>query len=336
MTNFLVPLFNGSTIAFARSIKPKIILEDLVREGVTVFVTVPLLLEHVARLLAPGKKRSGRPGFIARSFAWIRKLFRAKDAGTGKGPSAGGPAAAMGKIRFCISGAAALRADVEMALSGAGLKILQGYGLTEASPVVAVNPLEAPKAGTVGPALPGVEIRIDRPNEEGIGEILVRGGNVMKEYYKNPEATAEALVDGILHTGDLGRIDEDGYLTIVGRKKSVIVTAGGKNVYPDEIESMLSSSNFILECIVLAVEDRRGNARPGAIIVPNYDALASIHGISGPMTEEKIHHLISEEIRKTCGDIAEYKRIIDFQIRDSELPRTATRKLKRHLVKWVT
>jgi long-chain acyl-CoA synthetase len=331
MVNFLVPVFRGSMIVFARSIKPRIIIEDVQREGVTLVVGVPLLFEHIALLFAGAAGAAGaKKGLVAKIKGWFGRLF-----GGGKAaPALTGAAEGLGNIRFCISGAAGLRADVEAALMGAGLKVLQGYGLTEASPVVSVNPFEKPRAGTVGPALPNVFVAIDSPNEEGVGEIVVRGKNVMKEYFKNPGATAEVLRDGALYTGDLGRLDKDGYLTIVGRKKSTIVTAGGKNVYPDEIESLLSSSRMILECIVMPVDDRKGNARPGAVIVPDYDAIVSAYGGEGPVSEETIHEVISGEIKQLCADLPDYKHINVFQIRDTELPKTPTRKLKRHLVKW--
>jgi long-chain acyl-CoA synthetase len=331
MTNILVPIFRGSTVAFARSIKPRIILEDIQREGVTLVVGVPLLFEHVAQLFAGAAgQRGGKKGLFSKIRGWLSKLFTG-----GKGsPAAAGQAAALSKIRFCISGAAGLRSDVEAALTGAGLKVLQGYGLTEASPVVSVNPFDKPRPGTVGPPLPNVFVEIESPDDEGIGEIVVSGGNVMKGYFKNPEATSEVLRNGALHTGDLGRIDKDGYLTIVGRKKSVIVTAGGKNIYPDELESLLVSSSLIRECIVMSVEDRRGNTRPGAIVVPDYDAIVSEQGGSQPVSEESINEMISGEIKRICADLPDYKHIHDFRIRDSELPKTPTQKLKRHLVKW--
>ena len=133
-------------------------------------------------------------------------------------------------------------------------------------------------------------------------------------------------------TEALGRIDADGYLTIVGRQKHIIVTAGGKNIHPESIEAMLNKSPFILESVVLPVPDRKGNDRVGAIIVPDYD---TIGGLKEELTEEGIRETISDEIQKVCRDLPEYKRIFDFQIRDEELPKTPTRKVKRHLVTWI-
>ncbi|MBN1163839.1 MAG: AMP-binding protein, partial [Candidatus Krumholzibacteriota bacterium] len=230
---------------------------------------------------------------------------------------------------------AALRPDVEKSLFAAGLPLLQGYGLTEASPVVAVNPLAGRRAGTVGPALPGVEVEIENPGPDGIGEIIVRGANVMKEYYRNPEFTGQVLRRGYLYTGDLGKMDEDGYITICGRKKSVIVTAGGKNIYPDEIEGLLNRSPFILECLVLPVEDQKGNTRPGVVVVPDYDSLGQSRAPDGNLTESGIREILAAEIKRICEELPEYKHIIDFQIRDNELPKTTTQKIKRHLVKWL-
>ena len=334
-TTFLVPVAAGCSIAFARSLKSREIREDIEREGITILIGVPLLFEHMAssirdRLEASPKHKRLLLRILSGIVAGLGRIFRRR-VGSGiyrRELSKKG----LGSIRFCVSGAAALRRDVERALTDIGLTILQGYGLTEAAPVVAANPLDRPKSGTVGPPLGGVEVRIDSPDGDGVGEVTVRGGNVMKEYWKNPEATAGALRNGWLHTGDLGIVDGDGYLTIVGRKKDIIVTAGGKNIHPESVEAKLNRSPFILESVVLPVPDRKGNDRVAAIIVPDYDTLG---GLDEVLTEEGIRQTISDEIRKVCSELPEYKRIIDFQIRDEELPKTPTRKVKRHLVTWI-
>jgi len=336
--NLLVPMARGASIVFARSMKSRDIIADIETERVSVLIGVPLLYENIAaafrkKLQAfPGQKKllvsiaKGVTSFFNRVFKrnLSRKVFESQLRASG-----------LGSLRLCISGAAALRADVEKDLFALGLPVLQGYGLTEASPVVAVSPADKPKMGTVGPPLPGVEVRIENPNEEGIGEIIVKGPNVMKEYYKYPEESSRVIKGGWLYTGDLGRIDRDGYITVVGRKKSVIVTAGGKNIYPDEIEACISRSPFILECAVVAVKDRKGNENVAAIVVPDYDALSSKEKLKDNLTDETVREILSIEIKRLCGHLPDYKRIKKFQVRNEGLPRTTTNKLKRHLIQWI-
>lgn len=337
-TNLLIPAAGGCSIIFARSLKSRDIRDDIEREGITILIGVPLLFENIAASIQKGLENT--PAVKRILFKTLKgiatglgKLFR-RNVGAaifGKQRAKGG----LGSLRFCISGAAALRRDTEDAISSIGLPIVQGYGLTEASPVVAVNPPQRPKKGTVGTALDGVEIKISNPNDSGIGEVTIRGNNIMKEYWRNPEATKSVLREGWLYTGDLGTLDKDGYLTIVGRKKDVIVTSGGKNVFPQEIEALLLESPYILENVVLSAKDRKGNDRVAAIIVPDYDALGSEPSLKGNLTEGGIKAFISEEVKARCSDLPDYKKIFDFQIRDEELPKTPTRKVKRHLVTWI-
>lgn len=336
--NFLAPVASGAAIFFGTSLKSRDIRENIETEGVTVICAVPLLFERMAQTLRKKmSERAARERLLFRAaapvFAVLGRALRANVARAvyRKKLAADG----LGSVRFCVSGAAALRPDVERTLSSVGIPVLQGYGMTEASPVISVNPLERAREGTIGPPLPGVEARIERPNEEGIGEIVVRGPNVMWGYYKNPEATAETLRDGWLHTGDLGRLDRHGYLIFVGREKSVIVTAGGKNVYPDELEAMLAASPYILDSVVLPARDRKGNEQVAAIVVPDYEAIAASGALSESATDEGVRSLVASEIRRVCAGLPEYKRIRDFRIRAEELPVTSTRKVKRHLVPWL-
>ncbi len=338
MGNFLIPLSTGGMIIFGRSFKPRDIREDIMRERVTIITGVPLLFSHMAAALrreideAPKRKQflfrvlSGISSGLGRLFRKNvgRAVFKNRLSESG-----------LGSIRFCISGGAHLRPDVEESFNSIGLPMLQGYGITETSPVISVNPLGKAKRGTVGPPLPGIDVKIKDMNDEGIGEILVRGPSVMQGYYKNDEATAAVIKDGWFHSGDLGMIDRDGYITIAGRKKSVIVTSGGKNVYPVELETLISSSPYVLECVVLPIKDHKGNDAVGAIIVPDYDALGATEKLKGDKSEETIHSVIREEIRNVCSQIPEYKHISDFLIRDQELPKTTTHKIRRHLVQWI-
>jgi long-chain acyl-CoA synthetase len=335
--NLLAPLFSGSTVLFGRSLKPRDIREDIAKEQVTILVGVPLLFEHfIAYMRARAAQVSKLKRFLFKIVtgvtAGIGRLFGKRPAGGARKRLA---AMGLGSLRFCVSGAAPLRGDTEEMFRAIGLPLLQGYGMTETSPVISVNPLGKMRSGTVGPALPGVEVMIDRPNEEGIGEIVVRGPNVMREYYRNPGATEQVLRDGRFYTGDIGTIDDEEYITIVGRKKSVIVTAGGKNIYPDELEILLNQSPYILESLVVPFRDKRGNDRIGAIIVPDYDALGMTDAMREDASESRIRDIISAETKRVSSMLPEFKRIVDFQIRDEELPKTTTQKVKRHLVTWI-
>lgn len=336
--NLLAPLYSGSTIHFGRSLKPREIREDITREGITVLVGVPLLFEHFTdylrtRVAGVSKLKRFLLGMATAVTAGLGRLFRRRKIET---PARKRLAAmGLGSLRFCVSGAASLRRDTERVFHGIGLPLLQGYGMTETAPVISVNPLGNSRIGTVGPALPGIEVTIDDPNAEGIGEIVVRGPNVMREYYRNPEATAGVLRDGALYTGDIGTLDEEGYITIRGRKKSVIVTAGGKNIYPDELEILLNQSPYILESVIVPYKDKRGNERAGAIVVPDYAALGASEEMRGKTSESRIRDIVAEEIQRISSSLPEFKRIVDFQMRDEELPKTTTQKVKRHLVKWI-
>jgi len=335
--NFLAPLSTGAAIFFGRSLKSRDIREDIEREGITILCGVPLLFERMAKALE--KRLAARPAHerflfhvTAPAIAVIGRLVHANLARTffrKKLASSG-----LGSLRFCVSGAAALKDDVDRTLFSAGISVLQGYGMTEASPVVSVNPLKSPRRGTVGPPLPGVEVRIDAPNGEGIGEIIVKGPNVMRGYLDNPGATADVIRDGWLHTGDLGKLDRNGYLTFIGRRKSVIVTAGGKNVYPDELEAILSGCRCILESVVLPTRDRKGNEQVSAIVVPDYEAIAASGESAENLTDARVKVLVTAEVRSVSAQLPEYKRIREFRIRNEEFPKTSTRKVKRHLVHW--
>jgi long-chain acyl-CoA synthetase len=335
--NLLAPLSTGSAIFYGRSLKSRDIRADIEREGVTVICGVPLLFERMAKGIQRGlAERSPLERFLVRAVSCTtlslgrfggtkiaRALFRRRLA-------AGG----LGSLRLCVSGAAALKEDVDRTFWSVGIPLLQGYGMTEASPVISVNPLRRSRRGTIGPPLPGIEARIDDPGPDGVGEIVVRGPNVMRGYLDNEEASAAVLENGWLRTGDLGRIGRDGYITFVGRKKSVIVTAGGRNVYADEIEAVLNGCWCILESIVLPTTDRKGNEQVGAIVVPDSEAIAEATGAPEHLTADRLRELVSAEVKRVCAALPEYKRIRELRVRREELPKTSTRKVKRHLVSW--
>ena len=240
-----------------------------------------------------------------------------------------------GRVRFVVSGSAPLNVPVAEFLFAIGVPVVEGYGLTETAPVLTVNPLEAPRPGSVGVAVPGVEIRIAAD-----GEILARGPNVMQGYHDKPEATAEVLVDGWFHTGDIGRLDDDGYLTITDRKKEIIVTAGGKNVAPTPIEAELKRSPIVAEAVLI------GNRRPciTALLVPDFDALAHELGTpSGVDAREEaaarpeVKERLGEVVAAVNADLPRHEQIkefaalpVEFGIATGEL--TPTLKVKRRVV----
>ena len=196
--------------------------------------------------------------------------------------------------------------------------------------MVAVNPPARNKPGTVGPPLPGIEMKIVDPNEFGVGEIVLKGDNVMAGYYKNQEATDEIIRDGWLHTGDLGSFDADHYLTISGRKKSLIVNREGKNIYPEEVENQVLKSPYIAEALVLGYQEPGGKAgeKVGVIVVPDQEFILED---KPDLRDEEIERLVQQEVRSLTGKLADYKRPRCIQVRYEEFQKTSTQKVKRYL-----
>ncbi len=242
-----------------------------------------------------------------------------------------------GRIRFFVSGGAPLAPEIAKFFYAAGLKILEGYGLTETSPLISINPLEKPKMGSVGPSVPGVEVRIAED-----GEILARGPNIMQGYYNKPEATAEAIdAEGWFHTGDIGELDADGYLRITDRKKDIIVTAGGKNIAPQPIENTVKTNKFIENAVMIG--DKR--KFPVMLLVPNRNAVvawATERGIPADDYAHLMGHpdvvaMVEREAMGNMRDLAHFEApkkfallADDFSIEKGEI--TPTLKVKRRVV----
>jgi long-chain acyl-CoA synthetase len=232
-----------------------------------------------------------------------------------------------GHLRTLISGGAAVDPEVAKGFRELGLTFLQGYGLTESAPIIAVNRDEAFRDNAAGLPIPSVDVKIAED-----GEILARGPNIMKGYYNNPEGTREALEDGWLHTGDLGYIDEDGFLYIQGRKKSVIVTSAGKNIYPEEVEAEILRSPLIAECLVWARQaDRPGEeAVIEALVVPDMEQFQQ-SATGDPAGEPEIEEMLRKEVKERCRKLAPFKRVARLSVSHEELEKTTTKKIKRFL-----
>jgi long-chain acyl-CoA synthetase len=326
-TGFLTPLSRGAQITYLPELTSEHLAKAIKNGHVTGMVGVPALWELLHRriknrLHERGKLVGGTADLLMRFNAWLRDetplnfgqlLFYPIHEGMG------------GRIRYFISGGSALNEKVQRDFQGLGFTILEGYGLTEASPVLTVTrPENRMLAGTVGKSLPGIEVRISDPDLSGVGEVIARGPNVMLGYFGNEEATREALVDRWLYTGDLGRIDDEGNLYLVGRSKEIIVDTNGKNVYPDEVEEVYQDSPYIKELSVIGLPDGIGE-KVACIVVPDpeYDIALS---------RADLRKKIEEHFREVSAKLPYYKRVKVMHFTDEELPRTATRKVKRREV----
>ncbi len=328
----LNPLTLGCTIAYARSLKSREIMEDLRASAATVIIGVPLLFEKIANAIKRGLNK--QPAFkraLVGTFAALAKFGKSSfNANLGRPLFRSlREKAGLGTLRMAVSGGAALPPEVGEFMDRLGLPILQGYGLTETSPALSVNPAKGYKYDTVGPPLPGIEMKIVDPDADGVGEIAARGEMVTPGYYNRPEETAKLFADGWLLTGDLGWKDDDGHYHITGRAKNVIVTPAGKNVYPEEIEMLLAESPLILEALVYG-ETKPGETREriGCAVVPDLEYLEADRKIVSPAEVEKS---LLAEAQRICAGLADYKRPTEYIVCDTEFEKTSTKKIKRFL-----
>ena len=230
-------------------------------------------------------------------------------------------------IRTFIVGGAPMDPEIIRDFRALGVNMFEGYGLTETSPIIAVNADYRQKTGTAGPPMPGTEVRIADPDEDGIGEIQTRSESVMLGYYRDPEETEKVMLpDGWFATGDYGFMDREGFLHVTGRKKNVIVTKNGKNIYPEELEYLLDKSDYIKESVVWGKEDPDGgDLKITAEIVIDPETLKG-------KTPEEIRSLIEEEVERVNAATTSYKRIKRFNIREEEFEKTTTQKIRRHTI----
>ena len=320
---FLYPISVGAKIAFCDGLRH--IVDNMKEYKVTAMISVPALYENmykkVWKQIEGTKKEKQIKVALKASEALLRvgvdmrkQLFKQIHEVFG------------GHVRFLVSGAAGIDPKVAKGFNDFGIVMYQGYGLTETAPVVAVENMEFSRNGSVGKPLKNIEAKIEEPNSDGIGEIVVKGPNVMMGYYKNEEATKQVLSHGYFKTGDLGRIDEDGYIFITGRKKDVIVLKNGKNVFPEELETLVNSIECVAESMVYGADTKDGDVEVRVKIVYDKDAVLEKFGV---IEDEELEKYFWEEIKRINKEMPTYKYIKDMILTDEPLIKTTTNKVKR-------
>lgn len=321
-TGLLFFLSNGVTNVFCDGLRH--IQNNLKEYKVSVFVCVPLLLEGMYKKIMVQVEKQGKTKVIKFGIALSkfllkfgidirRKLFKQIIDNLG------------GNLRFIVSGASAIDKNVAEGFNNFGILTVQGYGLTETSPVLTAENEKAMRIGSVGIPMYNVNIKIDNPNEDGIGEIIARGPNVMLGYYENEEATNEVLKDGWFHTGDLGYIDKDRFLFITGRKKNVIVLKNGKNIFPEELEALITTLPYVEENMVFG-KPKGDDLLLSVKVVYNEEYIKEKHS---DIAEEKLKEIIWNDIKEINKKLPNYKHIKNLIITNEPMIKTTTAKIKR-------
>ncbi len=323
---FLEPIYKGSSIAYCDGIRH--IAENIKEYKITAMISVPALYENMYKRIMKTIEKKGKlqevekmmkvTGMLSKVGVDVRKkLFKEIHDSLG------------GKLRLMVNGAAALNEEVERGFNNLGIKIVQGYGLTETSPVIAAGTDFDTKIGTVGKVFPSVKVKIVDKDKKGVGEIWVKGPSIMNGYYQNQEANKEVFEKGWFKTGDLGYIDKKGFLFLKGRKKSVIVLQNGKNIYPEEIESVINRIEGVKESFVYGKQDSEdeNDLKLCVKIVYNPDLIKEIYNIED---EEKTKEVLWDKIKELNKTMPPYKYIKELMITQEELIKTTTLKIKRH------
>ena len=328
---FLMPFSTGTSIAVCQGLK--YIVPNLKETSPTALIAVPLLIENLYKKINKTIEKSGKTG-IVNSMIHVsnalksvgvdikRKVFTEIYENLG------------GKLRIIVSAAAPIDPRIGKWITDIGITFIQGYGLTETAPIAALTPEFDTRIGSCGKAVLCAKLKIDNPNENGEGEILINSTTLMLGYYEDEEATKQAIEldeqgERWFHSGDVGYLDNDGFLYITGRSKNVIVTQNGKNIYPEEIELMLSKIPEIKECMVYGKEiEGEKELVISAKVIPNYDEINQIHGDN--LTEEQIYNLIWTKIKDVNHKLTSYKAIKNLEIKKDDFEKTTTMKIKRY------
>ncbi len=321
---FLYAISKGAKIAFCEGLR--YFAQNIKDFGVTAMISVPLLYENIYNKILKTIKDTNKEKQV--EFALkasrillkigidIRKVaFKQIHDNIGE------------KTRFFVSGAAAMKPEVIKGFNDFGIPMYQGYGLTETSPVISVENATNSKYGSVGKPLDNIEVKIDNPNEDGIGEIIVKSPTVMLGYYNNEEETKKVLSNGWFKTGDLGRVDEEGYIFITGRKKDVIVLRNGKNIFPEELESIITNIEYIKEALVYGAPIGENDVELRAKLVYDKDFVKNKYG---DISIDELKGIVWKEIKEINKTMPTYKYIKSIIITDEEMIKTTTKKIKRH------
>ena len=319
---FLFALYVGAETVFCDGIRH--IVENLNEYKVTVMASVPAIYERIFKIIRREIAESGNLNEILEnekiyanaSMEEKKKIFKNIHEILG------------GNIRILISGAASLDKEIEEKYRKLGLNLVQGYGLTETSPVIGIGTKKYYKLGSIGKTVPSVEAKVIDCNSEGIGELIVKGPNIMLGYYQNDEATEKAIIDGWFHTGDLAKIDKDGYIFICGRKKNVIILKNGKNIYPEEIEGLINKIEGVEESFIYGkpLSSDKENIKIYAKIVYDEEIMKNAYKIQN---EKEIFEEIAKKIKEINSLMPKYKAIRGFSLTKEPLIKTTTNKLKR-------
>lgn len=321
-----MPIYKGAAIAYCEGLK--YITKNLAEVKPTMFLGVPLIFESMYKKIWKNVRKQGKEKMLKKVLKLNRKT---KKIGLDLGNLFLKEIRAVfgGRMRIMICGGAAINPEILEGIQDFGIQALQGYGLTECAPLGALNPDTAPKATSIGVPFPGCSMRIDSPNEEGIGELCIKGPNIMLGYYNMPEATASVIRDGWFHTGDLGYIDEDGYAYITGRKKNVIITKNGKNVYPEELEYYLSNVPFIEESFVFGQDSDDGEDTTIVASV-KLDEEELKEKVGKEYSLEEAQKLLWQEVDKINEMTPFFKKIKKIIIRKEDFAKNTAKKIVRY------
>ena len=323
---FLLPMACGSSIAVCQGLK--YIVPNLKETKPTSMLAVPLLIENLYKKINTSIEKGGKSGLV-NSMIHVTNALKTVGIDIKKKVFSEIYENLGGNLRFIVSAAAPIDAKVGKWIQDIGITFLQGYGLTETAPIAALTPEYDTRVGSAGKAVICADIKIHNPNEKGEGEIWIKSKTLMLGYYENEEATKEAVHDGWFNAGDIGYLDNDGFLYITGRSKNVIVTQNGKNIYPEEIELLLGKVEEIKECMVYGKQLKENDKELTitAKVIPDYTKIEEKYGKD--LTEEKIYDIIWNEIKQVNRKLTSYKAVKRLEIKKDEFEKTTTMKIKR-------